>query len=105
MKATHSKARPSSAWRTECGSDESRMSCSTPPPSGWRPSTDDDRGRSTMPFAAGRSLGTDAVTVESATATQAAADQADAGNLLRGLGDLMGLKVVKQRGCLPGRRA
>jgi sporulation protein YlmC with PRC-barrel domain len=55
-------------------------------------------GRSTMPFAAIRSLGTDAVTVESATATQAVADQADAGNLLRGLGDLMGLKVVNGEG-------
>ena len=59
-------------------------------------------GRSTMPFAAIRSLGTDAVTVESATATQAVADQADAGNLLRGLGDLMGLKVVNGAGAYLG---
>src|SRR5947209_18377056 len=48
-------------------------------------------GRSVLPFAAVRSLGADVVTVESATATQAAADQAGAGNLLRTLADLIGL--------------
>jgi hypothetical protein len=40
------------------------------------------------------------MTVESATATQAVADQADAGNLLRGLGDLMGLEGRQRRECL-----
>ena len=59
-------------------------------------------GRSILPFAAIRSLGADAVTVESATATQPAAVQADAGNLLRGLGDLTGLKVVNGEGAYLG---
>ena len=51
-------------------------------------------GRSILPFTAVRTLGADAVTVESATATQPAATQGDANNLLRALGDLTGLKVV-----------
>jgi sporulation protein YlmC with PRC-barrel domain len=59
-------------------------------------------GRSILPFAAVRSLGTDAVTVESATATQPAEAQADAGNLLRALGDLTGLKVVNGEGAYLG---
>jgi sporulation protein YlmC with PRC-barrel domain len=59
-------------------------------------------GRSTLPFAAVRSLGADAITVESATATQPAAAQADAGNLLRALGDLTGLKVVNGEGAYLG---
>jgi sporulation protein YlmC with PRC-barrel domain len=59
-------------------------------------------GRSILPFAAVRSLGADAVTVESATATQPAAAQADAGNLLRALGDLTGLKVVNGEGAYLG---
>jgi sporulation protein YlmC with PRC-barrel domain len=58
-------------------------------------------GRSVLPFAAVRSLGADAVTVESATATQAA-DQAGASNLLRSLGDLIGLKVVNGEGAYLG---
>jgi sporulation protein YlmC with PRC-barrel domain len=58
-------------------------------------------GRSVLPFAAVRSLGADAVTVESATATQAA-DQAGIGNLLRSLGDLIGLKVVNGEGAYLG---
>ena len=59
-------------------------------------------GRSVLPFAAVRSLGADAVTVESATATQAAADQTGAGNLLRSLADLIGLKVVNGEGAYLG---
>jgi sporulation protein YlmC with PRC-barrel domain len=59
-------------------------------------------GRSILPFAAVRSLGADAVTVESATATQPAAAQGDAGNLLRALGDLTGLKVVNGEGAYLG---
>jgi sporulation protein YlmC with PRC-barrel domain len=59
-------------------------------------------GRSVLPFAAIRSLGADAVTVESATATQAAADQASTGNLLRSLGDLTGLKLVNGEGAYLG---
>jgi sporulation protein YlmC with PRC-barrel domain len=59
-------------------------------------------GRSVLPFAAVRSLGADAVTVESATATQAASDQAGMGNLLRSLGDLIGLKVVNGEGAYLG---
>jgi sporulation protein YlmC with PRC-barrel domain len=59
-------------------------------------------GRSVLPFAAVRSLGADAVTVESATATQAAVDQAGIGNLLRSLGDLIGLKVVNGEGAYLG---
>lgn len=59
-------------------------------------------GRSVLPFAAVRSLGADAVTVESATATQAAADQGGVANLLRALGDLMGLKVVNGEGVYLG---
>jgi sporulation protein YlmC with PRC-barrel domain len=55
-------------------------------------------GRSILPFAAIRSLGADAVTVESATVTQPTAAQPDTGNLLRGLGDLTGLKVVNGEG-------
>jgi len=42
------------------------------------------------------------ITVESATATQPAAAQADAGNLLRALGDLTGLKVVNGEGAYLG---
>jgi sporulation protein YlmC with PRC-barrel domain len=59
-------------------------------------------GRSILPFAAIRSLGADAVTVESATAARPAAVQTDAGNLLRGLGDLTGLKVVNGEGTYLG---
>lgn len=59
-------------------------------------------GRSILPFAAIRSLGADAVTVESATSTQPAVVQTDAGNLLRGLGDLTGLKVVNGEGAYLG---
>jgi sporulation protein YlmC with PRC-barrel domain len=58
-------------------------------------------GRSVLPVGAVRSLGADAVTVESATATQAA-DQADASNLLLSLGNLIGLKVVKGEGAYLG---
>jgi sporulation protein YlmC with PRC-barrel domain len=59
-------------------------------------------GRSILPFAAVRSLGADAVTVESAAAAQPPAAQADAGNLLRALGDLTGLKVVNGEGAYLG---
>jgi sporulation protein YlmC with PRC-barrel domain len=59
-------------------------------------------GRSILPFAAVRSLGADAVTVESATATQPAAAQGEAGNLLRALADLTGLKVVNGEGAYLG---
>jgi sporulation protein YlmC with PRC-barrel domain len=59
-------------------------------------------GRSILPFAAVRSLGADAVTVESATDTQPAAAQGEAGNLLRALGDLTGLKVVNGEGVTLG---
>jgi sporulation protein YlmC with PRC-barrel domain len=57
-------------------------------------------GRSILPFSSVRSLGADAVTVESVTAIQA--DQGGAGNLLRGLGDLMGLKIVNGEGAYLG---
>jgi sporulation protein YlmC with PRC-barrel domain len=59
-------------------------------------------GRSILPFTAVRTLGADAVTVESATATQPAAAQGDASNLLRALGDLTGLKVVNGEGAYLG---
>jgi sporulation protein YlmC with PRC-barrel domain len=59
-------------------------------------------GRSILPFTAVRTLGADAVTVESATATQPAAAQGDASNLLRALGDLTGLKVVNGEGVYLG---
>jgi sporulation protein YlmC with PRC-barrel domain len=60
-------------------------------------------GQSVLPFAAVRSLGADAVTVETATATQAAVIQPGAGNpLLRALGDLTGLKVVNGEGVYLG---
>src|ERR1700694_3404582 len=59
-------------------------------------------GRSVLPFSAVRSLGADAVTVESASATQATADQGGAGNVLRALGDLTGLKVVNGAGAYLG---
>jgi sporulation protein YlmC with PRC-barrel domain len=59
-------------------------------------------GRSILPFTAVRTLGADAVTVESATATQPAATQGDANNLLRALGDLTGLKVVNGEGAYLG---
>src|ERR1051325_5606852 len=55
-------------------------------------------GRSVLPFGAVRSLGTDAVTVESATAMQAMADQSGASSLMRSLADLTGLKVVNGEG-------
>jgi len=55
-------------------------------------------GRSILPFSAVRSIGVDAVTVESETAAQAAAAPGSAGNVLRGLGDLVGLKVVTGEG-------
>ena len=54
------------------------------------------------PFAALRSLGADAVTVESAAATQAAADPAGVGNLMRSLADLIGLKVLNGEGAYLG---
>jgi sporulation protein YlmC with PRC-barrel domain len=53
-------------------------------------------GRSILPFSSVRSLGADAVTVESATAVQA--EQGGAGNPLRALGDLMSLKIVNGEG-------
>ena len=59
-------------------------------------------GRSVLPFAAVRSLGPDAVTVESATLTRAQADQPGAGNLLRSLTDLIGLKAVNREGANVG---
>lgn len=59
-------------------------------------------GRSVLPFAAVHRIGADAVTVESATAAQAAEAQGGAGNVLRGLGDLMGLKVVSGEGTYLG---
>src|ERR1051326_7141862 len=59
-------------------------------------------GRSVLPFAAVRSLGADAVTVESATPTQAAADQAGAGNLLRSFDDLISLKAFNGEGAYLG---
>ena len=59
-------------------------------------------GRSVLPFASVRSLGADAVTVESATATQAATDPAGVGNLMRSLADLIGLKVVNGEGAYLG---
>jgi len=59
-------------------------------------------GRSVLPFAAVRSLGADAVTVESATLTQPPADPAGAGNLLRSLTDLIGLKAVNGEGAYLG---
>src|ERR1051326_5222599 len=52
--------------------------------------------------AALRSLGADAVTVESATPTQAAADQAGAGNLLRSFNDLISLKAFNGEGAYLG---
>jgi sporulation protein YlmC with PRC-barrel domain len=55
-------------------------------------------GRSVLPFASVRSLGADAVTVESATA----ADPAGVGNLMRSLADLIGLKVVNGEGAYLG---
>src|ERR671932_1538474 len=58
-------------------------------------------GQSILPFAAVRSLGTDAVTVESATAMQGTASPA-AGNVLRGLTDLAGMKAVNSDGTLLG---
>jgi sporulation protein YlmC with PRC-barrel domain len=58
-------------------------------------------GQSILPFAAIRSLGADAVTVESATATQGAAVPT-AGNVLRGLSDLTGMKAVNADGTLVG---
>ena len=57
-------------------------------------------GQSILPFAAVRSLGTDAVTVESAAAMQGAAPAA--GNVLRGLSDLVGMKAVNSDGTLLG---
>jgi sporulation protein YlmC with PRC-barrel domain len=53
-------------------------------------------GRSILPFSSVRSLGADAVTVESASAVQP--EQGAAGNPLRGLGDLQGLKIVNGEG-------
>src|SRR5918911_38008 len=58
-------------------------------------------GQSILPFAAIRSLGTDAVTVESATATQGVAAPT-AGNVLRGLSDLVGMKAVNGDGTFVG---
>jgi sporulation protein YlmC with PRC-barrel domain len=55
-------------------------------------------GRSILPFSSVRSIGADAVIVESETAAQAAAAVGNAGNVLRGLDDLMGLKVVSGQG-------
>src|ERR687884_2117093 len=60
-----------------------------------------DGGRSILPFAAVRNLGPDAVTVESAAAMQGAAGPA-AGNVLRGLSDLVGMKAVNSDGTLLG---
>jgi sporulation protein YlmC with PRC-barrel domain len=57
-------------------------------------------GQSILPFAAVRSLGTDAVTVESTATMQGAAPAA--GNVLRGLGDLVGMKAVNSDGTLLG---
>jgi sporulation protein YlmC with PRC-barrel domain len=58
-------------------------------------------GQSILPFAAIRSLGADAVTVESATATQGVAAPT-AGNVLRGLSDLLGMKAINGDGTLVG---
>jgi sporulation protein YlmC with PRC-barrel domain len=55
-------------------------------------------GQSVLPFAAVRTFGADAVTVESTTTTQPAVDQPGAGNLPRALSDLMSLKVVNGEG-------
>jgi sporulation protein YlmC with PRC-barrel domain len=55
-------------------------------------------GRSVLPFASVHRIGADAVTVESAMAAQAAGSQDGAGNVLRGLQDLLGLKVVSGEG-------
>jgi sporulation protein YlmC with PRC-barrel domain len=82
---------------------ESRTSCSTPPPSRVAALVlTTTGGRSILPFTAVRTLGADAVTVENATATQPAAAQGDASNLLRALGDLTGLKVVNGEGAYLG---
>src|SRR5438876_308513 len=54
-------------------------------------------GESVLPFASIRSIGSDAVTVESATATQGAALQS-ALQGLRGLNDLTGLPVLNGEG-------
>jgi sporulation protein YlmC with PRC-barrel domain len=55
-------------------------------------------GRSILPFSSVRSIGADAVTVESESSAQVAAVEVSAGNVLRGLDDLMGLKVVTGQG-------
>jgi sporulation protein YlmC with PRC-barrel domain len=55
-------------------------------------------GRSILPFSSVRSIGADAVTVESETVAQTAAAQGGAGNVLRSLNELMGLKVVSGQG-------
>ena len=57
-------------------------------------------GQSILPFAAVRSLGPDAVTVESTAAMQGATPAA--GNVLRGLSDLAGMKAVNSDGTLLG---
>ena len=55
-------------------------------------------GQSILPFSSVRSIGADAVTVESETAAQAAEAQGSGGNVLRGLDDLLGLKIVSGEG-------
>jgi sporulation protein YlmC with PRC-barrel domain len=59
-------------------------------------------GRSLLPFASVHRLGADAVTVESAKAAQAEVAPTGAGNVLRSLGDLTGLKVVSGEGTYLG---
>jgi sporulation protein YlmC with PRC-barrel domain len=62
-------------------------------------------GRSILPFAAIRTLRADAVTVESATATQPSAVQADAGNPAAGPWRSDGPEGRQWRRRLPERRA
>src|SRR6478672_4851043 len=59
-------------------------------------------GRSVLPFASVHRIGANAVTVESATAAQAAGSQGGVGNVLRGLRDLIGLKVLSGEGTYLG---